>query len=1157
MTDPTGVQSKTVLDANGNTASVATGITATKPTGDVTTYSYTDADELETVDPPGPGDTSYTYWASGERHTYTHPYSNELDATWTYTYDAFGRLKTDEDPDARVTSYGYDAAGRLATVQQATVGADCGASPKVGCVTYGYDDAGRPTSVDYSDSNTPDVTGITYDDLGRRIAATASGVTEEWHWNDRSQLASVKDGNGRTTSYVFDPTGNLTHITYPGQTNPVVREFDDAGRLKKVTDWSGRETSFGYNDDSQWNLTTFPGSVNTDTYGFDQAGRMTSVAWNKGATVLGSETYTRPTNTKGMIEDLTPTGAAGSTVKSHGYDTRDRLTTAGTEGFGYDPAGNLTETSDGRLQVFDPAQQLCWTSPTATTGTCTTPASDATTYSYDALGNRTGKTTPGGNQSAYEYDQANRLTTVTVPDAGIQSSGQYKGLTGGASRVADSTNVTTPGTCSGSACARLSANDSVTVQVTGVGNMPSSGAIAVSGTITAINPGANGTVKVNPNGVASAARLDYLSGDTTAGTFIAELDSNGRITVSTTAATDIAVDITGYYTEASLAPSSNYWPTDATRIASTTAHTGTCDGGTCNRLTASQTVTIDAAGVGDIPTDATAVVAAVTAISPGANGLLRVSPSGDASAGSVTYTSGWPASAVITAPIDANGRITISTTAATDVVVDVSGWYAPPTSNDTGTAMALMDAPTRIVDTTDGTGICDGDPCDTFSTSPVAVAIAGQDDVPDTITAAVVNVTVLSPASNGWITADYNATGGAAAGFAVFTAGNDQSFTAVLPVAEDGTVTLQTTSAVDLTLDVIGTFARPVDTYHYTYDSSGLRTSKAADGGATEFTWDQSGGLPLLIEQTTGTTTSYLIYGPGGLPIYQIRADGSVLYFHHDQLGSTRLLTNSSGNSYGTMTYGAYGQTLTDTTPWYLERPLLGYNAQYTDTETNLTYLRARYYDPTTGQFMTMDPLVASTQEAYGYAGNNPINGTDPLGLFGLPFKVPEWVPFAGGADCVAIADPNCDNSQTKENVGQFMAGAANTLTVGHGEQALDVTAKILPVGTNHPNDYVDKSSSYYQGGTDFGTAVTATIALLDPALLRNVIAPIKVTNLVGACTFGSSCGSTFMSELPGFAAMGVSQWAPWGWMQRVAPFGPIFLTWLKASTSAAAAAGC
>lgn len=51
------------------------------------------------------------------------------------------------------------------------------------------------------------------------------------------------------------------------------------------------------------------------------------------------------------------------------------------------------------------------------------------------------------------------------------------------------------------------------------------------------------------------------------------------------------------------------------------------------------------------------------------------------------------------------------------------------------------------------------------------------------------------------------------------------------------------------------------------------------------------------------------------------------------------------------------------------------------DPETGLQYLRARYYDPGTGQFLTRDPAEALTREPYAYAGDNPLSFTDPSGL--------------------------------------------------------------------------------------------------------------------------------------------------------------------------------
>jgi len=50
------------------------------------------------------------------------------------------------------------------------------------------------------------------------------------------------------------------------------------------------------------------------------------------------------------------------------------------------------------------------------------------------------------------------------------------------------------------------------------------------------------------------------------------------------------------------------------------------------------------------------------------------------------------------------------------------------------------------------------------------------------------------------------------------------------------------------------------------------------------------------------------------------------------------------------------------------------------DPETGLQYLRARYYDPATAQFLTRDPLEAETRSVYEYVDGDPLNRIDPSG---------------------------------------------------------------------------------------------------------------------------------------------------------------------------------
>jgi RHS repeat-associated protein len=160
----------------------------------------------------------------------------------------------------------------------------------------------------------------------------------------------------------------------------------------------------------------------------------------------------------------------------------------------------------------------------------------------------------------------------------------------------------------------------------------------------------------------------------------------------------------------------------------------------------------------------------------------------------------------------------------------------------------------------------------------------------------------------------------------------------------------------------------------YTYDGNNLRASQTVTGVQSFFAWQMTESLPLLLSDGTN---SY-IYGPNDLPIEQISSGGTVTYLHHDEQGSTRLLTGSTGTVTGGTTFDAYGNktgsTGTATTP-------LGYDGQYTSSDTGLIYLRARVYDPATAQFLTADPVEPITRAPYSYATDNPLNYSDPSGL--------------------------------------------------------------------------------------------------------------------------------------------------------------------------------
>jgi RHS repeat-associated protein len=183
------------------------------------------------------------------------------------------------------------------------------------------------------------------------------------------------------------------------------------------------------------------------------------------------------------------------------------------------------------------------------------------------------------------------------------------------------------------------------------------------------------------------------------------------------------------------------------------------------------------------------------------------------------------------------------------------------------------------------------------------------------------------------------------------------------------------------------------------YNGDGVRASQTIAGTTTYLSWDVTEGIPLILNDGTN---SY-IYGPGGLPVEQINSAGKILYLHHDQQGSTRLLTGSTGKTEATFTYDSYGNqtghTGTATSP-------LGYDAQYTSSDTGLIYLRAREYDPGTAQFLTADPLKMYTGEPYSYVGGNPLNYGDPRGLAG------ESIGEGGCPPEICFAFPNSKETE-------------------------------------------------------------------------------------------------------------------------------------------------
>lgn len=161
------------------------------------------------------------------------------------------------------------------------------------------------------------------------------------------------------------------------------------------------------------------------------------------------------------------------------------------------------------------------------------------------------------------------------------------------------------------------------------------------------------------------------------------------------------------------------------------------------------------------------------------------------------------------------------------------------------------------------------------------------------------------------------------------------------------------------------------------YDGNGLRAT-ATTGAATQtFVWDTVAPTPQLIMDSGNA----YIYCGGFVPAEQVNlSSGAITYVVTDLLGSIRGAVNNSGTLTGTTNYDAWGNPespggLTATTPF-------GFAGGYTDP-TGLSYLINRYYEPATGQFISVDPALTSTLQPYAYASSDPVSNSDPTGLSG------------------------------------------------------------------------------------------------------------------------------------------------------------------------------
>jgi RHS repeat-associated protein len=464
------------FDANGNLLSVK------DRNGEGLTYAYNGSNQLTTVTDQE-GRTATVGWNGsgfiqsvsfsdgrsvnfGYTNGYLTSYTDVRGKTWTYAYDANGRLASIQDPlthypirntytNGQVTSQ-QDANGNTRSFTYGSNLAVSGTStnnttPISGTVsnaqTTTMTDAAGKTWIDtYADNELVsrtdplgNTTNYTYDSKGNKLTSTdpkghvttmtydgngnmltlapppALGYQSQvWTYNSMNEVLTHQDSRGNTTTYNYDANGNLTSIVKPGSlTTTFNLHPGNAELVDSTVDARNQTTSYAYNSLNQLTSATDPDG-NKTTYGYDAAGRRTTVTTPRGnvtgnnpADFTTTTVYDAAGNKLSVTTPPSALGGAGNQT-TYVYDDAGRLQSM------VDPLGNVSGCGCAAQHTtaygYNNGNQLT---------SVTRPGSPATSIQYNSRDLVQSRTDALGDTTSYTYNDAGWLKTVLSPNGNV------------------------------------------------------------------------------------------------------------------------------------------------------------------------------------------------------------------------------------------------------------------------------------------------------------------------------------------------------------------------------------------------------------------------------------------------------------------------------------------------------------------------------------------------------------------------------------------------------------------------------------------------------------------------------------------------------------------------------------------------------------------
>ena len=167
----------------------------------------------------------------------------------------------------------------------------------------------------------------------------------------------------------------------------------------------------------------------------------------------------------------------------------------------------------------------------------------------------------------------------------------------------------------------------------------------------------------------------------------------------------------------------------------------------------------------------------------------------------------------------------------------------------------------------------------------------------------------------------------------------------------------------------------------YRYDALGRRTVTVNAEGTERHVWDGDHCLADVDEE--GNVLRAYLWGPGVDNLLAVRVGGRNYAALTDIQGTVWGYADERGEIVARWTYDAWGNVLSeDVRVPALAAVRYRFQGREFSRATGLTNFRARWYDPTTGRWLSKDPIgLSGGLNLYAFCGNNSLNMRDPMGL--------------------------------------------------------------------------------------------------------------------------------------------------------------------------------